>query len=148
MQPSQFTVRVYGLLINNQKLLISKENIKGRLYLKFPGGGLEFGEGIIDCLHREFREELDISIQIEQHFYTTEDYFQSAFSKEHQVLSIYYLVKTDDLNKIALSHPTEVEKLQQHNDQILFWQELSSLSPNDFELPIDRIVVEKLVGSR
>lgn len=145
--PSKFTVRIYGLLLHNSKVLVSKENIKGKLYLKFPGGGLEFGEGTLDCLHREFREELDISIKIKEHFYTTEDYFQSAFSPQHQVLSIYYLVETDELHNIVLSHPTEVEKLTKHNDQLLYWERLTHLNPKDFELPIDRIVVEKLLNA-
>ncbi len=143
--PTNFTIRVYGLLINQNKLLLSRENIRGKLYLKFPGGGLEFGEGTLDCLHREFREELDISIITKQHFYTTEPYFQSEFGEAFQVMSIYYFVETNELDKINLSHPTEVEKLQNHEDQLVYWQDVSTLHPQDFELPIDRIVVEKLI---
>lgn len=146
MLPSKFTIRVYGLLLNQNQVLLSLENIKGKHYLKFPGGGLEFGEGVLECLHREFREELDISIRIKQHFYTTEDYFSSAFSEEHQVMSLYYLVESDELDKIALRPPTEVKKLQQNGDQLLYWQALDQLTPGDFELPIDRIVTEKLIG--
>lgn len=144
--PTKFTIRIYGLLIHDGKLLLSQENIRGKLYLKFPGGGLEFGEGILDCLHREFREELEISIRTKAHFYTTEPYFPSKFSKEHQVISIYYFVETDELDEIKISLPTAVDKLQNPDDQILYWQTVAELNPNDFELPIDRIVAEKLVG--
>ena len=48
-----FNIRVYGILINEQhQLLVSDEYIRGNYYTKFPGGGLEFGEGTRDCLVR------------------------------------------------------------------------------------------------
>jgi 8-oxo-dGTP diphosphatase len=67
-------VRVYGILIHENKLLVSDEYIKGMKITKLPGGGLEFGEGTHDCLKREFKEELDLDVEIESHFYTT-DFF-------------------------------------------------------------------------
>ncbi len=67
---------------------------------KFPGGGLEYGEGTIGCLKREFREELNIEIQVESHFYTT-DYFQKAqFFENTQLISIYYLISSPETNNI------------------------------------------------
>lgn len=45
-----FTIRVYGLWLHNNSVLLSNESVKGVQVIKFPGGGLEFGEGTIDCL--------------------------------------------------------------------------------------------------
>jgi len=60
------TLRVYGILINeNKQVLVSDEFIRGHYYTKFPGGGLEFGEGTRDCLKREFKEEMDLSVAVE-----------------------------------------------------------------------------------
>src|ERR1700712_844998 len=88
-----FNVRVYGLLINEQQeILISDEKEYGTMFSKFPGGGLEYGEGLIDGLKREFMEECDMEIAIIKHYYTT-DYFVKAFFVEGQLISIYYLVK-------------------------------------------------------
>ena len=86
-----FNVRVYGILINDQRqVLVSDEFIRGEYYTKFPGGGLEFGEGTRDCLKREFKEEMDLEVEVGEHIYTT-DYFQlSAFNPSHQIISIYY----------------------------------------------------------
>ena len=80
-----FNIRVYGLLINKQKqVLVSDELIRGNYITKFPGGGLEFGEGTRDCLKREFMEEMNLNVATGEHIYTT-DYFQmSAFNPEHQ----------------------------------------------------------------
>ena len=63
--PSRFNVRVYGLLINDRsEVLISREIIQGMRVTKFPGGGLEFGEGIEDGLKREFIEELSLEVSV------------------------------------------------------------------------------------
>jgi hypothetical protein len=47
----RFNLRVYGIVINDKKqILVADEYIRGGFYTKFPGGGLEFGEGTRDCL--------------------------------------------------------------------------------------------------
>ena len=57
------TVRVYGILMNEKKqVLVSDEYIRGEYYTKFPGGGLEIGEGTRDCLKREFIEEMNLKV--------------------------------------------------------------------------------------
>ena len=65
---STFNIRVYGILINDKKqVLVADEYIRGGLYSKFPGGGLEFGEGTRDCLKREFMEEMDLKVEVGDH---------------------------------------------------------------------------------
>jgi ADP-ribose pyrophosphatase YjhB (NUDIX family) len=92
-----FNVRVYGILLNEDKqLLVSDEFIRGNYITKLPGGGLEIGEGTRDGLAREFMEEAGIEVYVGDHFYTT-DFFQiSAFNHKDQIISIYYLVHTAD----------------------------------------------------
>ena len=146
MTPSAFTIRVYGLLIHEGKILLSRENIHGDIYTKFPGGGLEFGEGIIDCLHREFREEVDISLAKAEHFYTSEEYVPSAFhNPPKQVICVYYLVETDEIDKIEIGNPEHTETLIKDEDQILYWSHLSELKNQGIELPLDKLVIEKLL---
>lgn len=148
MKPNAFTIRVYGLLIHNEHILLSKENIHGDIYVKFPGGGLEFGEGVLDCVKREFMEEVAININPTEHFYTTEDYFPSAFHNDpKQVLCIYYKVDTPEIEKIKIDNPKDEHLLAKDQDQILYWCKLSELSDQKIELPIDQIVVNKLAQS-
>ena len=87
----RFNIRVYGILINETKqVLVSDELVHGMRITKFPGGGLELGEGTRDCLLREFMEEMNLAVEIGEHIYTT-DFFQvSAFNSAHQIISIYY----------------------------------------------------------
>ncbi len=142
--PSHFTIRVYGLLRHQDAILLSRENIRGKLYTKFPGGGLEFGEGTLDCLKREFSEELGIAIRTKAHFYTTEPYLASAFDPDYQVVSIYYTVETDEVKQITTGNPLHAHSLQNHGDQIVYWKPVSLLREAEVSLPLDKIVVQKL----
>jgi ADP-ribose pyrophosphatase YjhB (NUDIX family) len=88
-----FNVRVYGILINdNHEVLISDEKTENVSFTKFPGGGLEYGEGLIDALKREYQEECNFDIEILSHIYTTDFYEKSSFN-DSQIISVYYLIK-------------------------------------------------------
>lgn len=147
-----FNVRVYGILIHNNNVLVSDEHIKGMNITKLPGGGLEFGEGTIECVIREFKEELALDIEVISHFYTTDFFVNSAFSVNNQVISIYYLVKTkhdfDPENagfKIS-SKPFDFDK-KKEGAQSLRWVNLASISENDFTFIIDKRIGEMLYNN-
>lgn len=66
-------IRVYGIYINErEEVLLSDEFIYGREVTKFPGGGLEFGEGTRECLEREMMEETGHRFEVLDHLYTTD----------------------------------------------------------------------------
>jgi ADP-ribose pyrophosphatase YjhB (NUDIX family) len=124
--------------------LITDEFRLGMPMTKFPGGGLEFGEGTIDCLRRECREELDQEIEIIRHFYTT-DYFQPTFllSEPQQLISIYYLIKLKDPQNLQTAgDASSLEKTD--GAQLFRWVSLSGLSPEILTFPIDKKVLEML----
>ena len=130
-----FNVRVYGLLINaKDQILLSYELIRGKYYTKFPGGGLEFGEGTIDGLKREFSEEMNLSIEVKDHFYTTDFYQQSAFNPNDQIISIYYYVSSDEPFDLKTINSTEgrTENFRFIN--------LAELSEEKVSFPIDKVV--------
>lgn len=143
-----FNIRVYGILINEQRqVLVSDELIRGSYITKFPGGGLEFGEGTRDCLQREFLEEMNLTIEAGNHIYTT-DYFQlSAFNPEHQIISIYYAAKALEEIKVPLrTNPFDFdeqqmkvyeEKKETETFRFIDWNDFSA---EQFTLPIDKIV--------
>src|SRR6185503_14426989 len=102
--PESFTIRVYGIMMDDEKgILITDEFEHGNRFSKFPGGGLELGEGIRDCLYREWKEELGQTIDITEHFYTTDLFQISAFNPKQQVISIYFLVKPMDEPRVKIS---------------------------------------------
>lgn len=140
-----FNVRVYGIMINEQRqVLVSDEYIRGRYYTKFPGGGLEFGEGTLECIRREWQEELAQEAEVIEHIYTT-DFFQiSAFDNHSQIISIYYLVRPlSAFTAPLLNKPfdftipegvTEVEGVR--------WVDWDAFSSDSVTLPIDKVVAD------
>jgi 8-oxo-dGTP pyrophosphatase MutT (NUDIX family) len=143
---SYFNVRVYGLLINeNNQVLISDEQSGGRTFSKFPGGGVEVGEGIIDALKREFMEECNAEIEVIRHLYTTDFYEQSSFN-DSQILSIYYLVK--ETKPLTLTYKTVVFDFDENTLQSFRWISLNDLSTDDVTFRTDKTAIELLLKER
>lgn len=148
----KFNIRVYGILINEEKqVLVSDEYIRGGFYTKFPGGGLEFGEGTRDCLRRELKEELGIESEIGDHIYTT-DFFQgSAFHKDNQIISIYYYARALEplavpLRKKAFDFDAKQLEIYEKTGEtetfrLVDWDDFSERTVS---LPIDRIVAKMI----
>lgn len=144
---TRFNIRVYGLAINDQnEILLTDEFRLGMRMTKFPGGGLEFGEGTLNCLRRECREELRQEIEIIRHFYTT-DYFQPTYllKEPQQLISIYYLMKLANPEKLEVSEkPFDFE--DEDGSQSFRWVELNDLSPAELTFPIDKKVLGMLIS--
>lgn len=136
-----FTIRVYGLLVHGERVLVSEEVIKGRPISKFPGGGLEYGEGLKDCLVREIREEMGLDAIGLEHFYTTDFFQQSAFhSDPMQVVSVYYRFQVNALEQLPLGSPVVHEGSGQPGGEVFLWRDLSLPAEAAVSLPIDRVV--------
>jgi ADP-ribose pyrophosphatase YjhB (NUDIX family) len=142
----RFNIRVYGLLLNSSKdsILVCDEIRFGRSFTKFPGGGLEFGEGISDGLKREWLEETGLEISNPQLFYVNDFLQLSAFRKEDQIISIYYLIECESIHTLALrKDPFDFEKREE--GAIIFrWTPLLPELIQQLNFPIDRIVANKL----
>lgn len=147
-----FTIRVYGILLNDQnQVLVSDEKIRGEYYTKFPGGGLEFGEGTRDCLKREFVEELNLNVRVGKHIYTTDFYQMSAFNPTHQIISIYYFAHAlEPITATIRQNPFEFDEAQlelykttQEIESFRFinWEDFNE---NSVHLPIDKVVAGML----
>lgn len=141
-----FVIRVYGIIRNeNNEILITDEFQLNQKMTKFIGGGLEFGEGTIECLQREFREECNNQeLKNIRHFYTTDFYQKALFYENHQLISIYYLAELQEPISFKISEkPFDFEVLKNGN-QSFRWIKIKKLNPADFTFPIDKFVIEKL----
>ncbi len=139
-----FNVRVYGILIHNNQVLVSDEHIKGLNITKLPGGGLEYGEGTIECVIREFKEELNLDIEVESHYYTTDFFVNSAFSNNNQVISIYYTVKAVSVMDFPIAINSFAFAKKVDGAQSLRWIDLTKISENDFTFVIDKRIGDML----
>lgn len=149
---SRFNVRIYGILLNEHKqVLVSDEYIRGEYYTKFPGGGLEFGEGTRDCLQREFMEEINLNVRIGKHIYTTDIFQMSAFTPDQQIIAIYYFayalepitvpIKTTpfDFDEAQLKIYEQTKQIE--TVRFVDWE---NFLPEVITLPIDKIVTSLL----
>lgn len=144
MSASKIVIRVYGIWINEDHILLSDEHYEGEFFTKFPGGGLKPGESVIECLKREWKEELSVEIDILKHFYTTDFFQQSAFDENAQILSIYYLVQPR--GEFRTNYPNE--KLDKESikeaGQTFRWVVATELNESEVTYPIDRKVAAML----
>ena len=130
----KINIRVYAIYLNEKnELMALDEGYAGEKLVKLPGGGLEFGEGTIECLHREFAEELNLKIEVLEHFYTQEDFLVSRFRENEQLLTIYYTVNILNLDEL---------KILDESIENVKW--ISLHEENPLPLPIDKIVFQKL----
>jgi 8-oxo-dGTP pyrophosphatase MutT (NUDIX family) len=146
MNPSEltplFNIRVYALIVKNNRLLISEEQHGAFFLRKFPGGGLQFGEGVLQALHRELKEELDADVDSASLLCITEDFVVSFLNNKQQVIGVHYLVdlKQDYSDEFLNNNHLELE-----NGHIQFkWVLIDSLVAEDFTSPVDKSAFEKL----
>ncbi len=145
MEIKKFNIRVYGIVLHKGHVLLTDEFRLGMRMTKFPGGGLELGEGTADCLKREFREELEQEITVKEHIYTT-DYFQPTrlLSEPQQLISIYYRVELKDYTVLKTSSRVFDFKEIKDGAQAFRWVKLSSMSAKEVTFPIDQKIVPML----
>ena len=134
---NSFNIRVYGLILERGSILLSKELIMGEEVIKFPGGGLEHGEGLIEGLNREFKEEMGQRIYNIKHYYTTDFFQRSSFKLTDQLISIYY---TGKLKHKVVNKINKPKKEQ----PVFFWEKLERLNEVKFKFPIDQLIIKKL----
>ncbi|WP_373709321.1 NUDIX hydrolase [Kaistella sp.] len=130
----KINVRVYATIVKDNKVLVLHEEYVGEQLMKFPGGGLEFGESVLECVQRELDEELNVKVKNIEHLYTQEDFLVSKFRNSEQLLTIYYLAEMIDENELLIMDPC-IDKIE--------WVSLET-EENPFPLPIDKIVFDVL----
>jgi len=66
---------------------------------EIPGGGLRFGEELLEGLHREIQEETGLSVRVDRLLYA----MTTLVSPQRQIVGLTYLGYADS-NKVMLSH--------------------------------------------
>ncbi len=139
-----FNIRVYGVCIVDQHLLLSDEYQMGMFMTKFPGGGLEYGEGPIDCLKRECHEEMGLDITVTGHFYTTDIFQETRFFEDTQLIGIYYRFELP-LHPRLLTSENPFPFEAKEGAQSFRWAKLDSLSPHELTFPLDQKVAAMII---
>ena len=144
-QLKRFNLRVYGVWIQpGHGVLVSYETVDGMDVVKFPGGGLEFGEGPEDCIKREWEEELGFQIDIVRQLYFTDHLVPSFRNDGDQVISLYYRVKPQSQSGWRVTSEGILQPATDSEETFRFLS-LQTISPDLFAFPIDKKVVNLLL---
>ncbi len=110
-------IRACGILITDNKILLAKHKGLGSTGTFWcpPGGAVEFGEKLEDAVKREFREEVNIEVQVVQFL----GIHQHVDPPLH-ALEIFYEVKTGN---------TEIKTGSDPDSKIQTIEEVSFLTP-------------------
>tara|TARA_Y100000589_G_scaffold303484_1_gene315879 strand:- start:1596 stop:2099 length:504 start_codon:yes stop_codon:yes gene_type:complete len=142
-----FNLRSYGLLIEDDRVLLSKEWYPHYPdgMIKFPGGGVKLGEGVGQAVRREFIEELEMPISIESIFHVPDGFLKSHFD-DTQVVAFYWNVKRLG-GQIPLDSPRDIlTDKGTPGRQKFMWIPLGELKSEKMTFPFDKEVAELLIA--
>jgi 8-oxo-dGTP diphosphatase len=81
---NHFRIRVNGILIQDQKILLIKHQMgNGKILWSVPGGGIEFGQNVKSNLQREFEEETGLQIEVQDYLFIHEYLQPPLHALEH-----------------------------------------------------------------
>ena len=136
MKAEHFSPRIYGVLIREGKVLLTRSVFHTRHFVNFPGGGIEIGEAPMDALRREFREETGLTIEPVRVLFASEGLHEST-QMPIQIVSMYWLVQETGGKLMEGGNGDDVIAL--------FWTDLSRI-PTEEMFPSDLEFTRKLPG--
>ena len=114
----RFSCRIYGILRDGNRVLLTRSRFGEGTFINFPGGGVELEEAPGDALRREFVEETGLVIRPVRTLFASQEAHLSTQAPIH-IVSVYWLVE-------RLSGEL---RLAGNGDDVLelFWRDIADL---------------------
>ena len=96
MKNYQFEVCIRAIIRFQNKILVCLNKERG--YYFFPGGHLNFGEGIKDALFREIKEELNVRVKKIKFIGLINNIYEEAGKKHHEI-NLVFDTKVDKITE-------------------------------------------------
>ena len=142
----RLNVRVYMMVTRldpstgKPQVLVSYERLPMGGVMKFPGGGLEWGEGTTACLRREALEELGQPVEVERLVHVSQRAHISSFDPNQQVLAVHYAARLE--GEVGFEDDGVLDdvfgKRVPMMHQRLGWRDVHSLETREFQFASDR----------
>lgn len=140
-------VRTKGLIINS-KNEISLGYSHGTY--QFPGGHLEEGESLEECLVREIKEETGIELKdysMKPFFktvYYTKNYRNSGKNRKNEIY--FYVIKTDEVVNMSNSNFTDSEKFGNYEVRVIPLDKVENvLNSTINDNPINEVIYKEIL---
>lgn len=114
----RFSCRIYGVLREGDKVLLTRSRFGDSTFINFPGGGVEIEEAPGDALRREFLEETGLEIRPVRTLYANQEAHLST-AAPIQIVSVYWLVERVSGELRLTGNGEDVLEL--------FWRDLADL---------------------
>ena len=89
----KFRVALYGVLVENNQVLMATTRVPSGLITNFPGGGLELGEAPLEAVAREFHEETGLTVAVKELLFCSQQFQQNPEYPTEQLMHIFYRVE-------------------------------------------------------
>ncbi len=91
-------IRVAGLLMVNNSILMVEHIKNGKTYWLLPGGGVNIGEEVKTALQRELKEELNLKCGVNDLLFVVE----SLSARGDHIIQPTYRIEAENINEIEL----------------------------------------------
>ncbi len=134
MRPERFSCRIYGVLQDGERVLLTRSRFIDKEFVNFPGGGVELGESPLEALRREYAEETGIEIRPVRVLYASEGLHVSSHFPM-QIVSLFWLVERG---------AGELRRGGNGDDVLdLFWADVDKI-PTEEMFPSDKEFAQRL----
>jgi mutator protein MutT len=102
-------VRPTGILIEDNKILLVKQDVTEKRHWALPGGRPESGETLEQCLVREMKEETGLDVRVKELLYITDRFYQDT----HVVHILFWIEKVGGKLRSGKELQVETEKIKE-----------------------------------
>ena len=112
----RFNYRVCAIIINNEKLLVMKDERSPYYYL--PGGRVKLHETAENAILRELKEEMNIDATIERPLWLNQSFFvEDVNNEKYHEICLYFLI---DIRKTNFPVTENAIELYEKNKKLIF----------------------------
>jgi mutator protein MutT len=131
-------VRPTAIFIEDDKILLVKQEVTEKRHWALPGGALEAGETIEQCLIREVKEETGLDIRVKKLLYVTDRFYRNI----HIVHILFLVEKTGGRLRSGRELKSGTDKIKE-----LAWIPAVKLPDYGFPLNMCRLINSGFPGS-